>query len=172
MIIKIPRCSGLNMVEIMSFSFIHLNSPGCWEAWLCQGPSLNWCIWNLESIAFVLKVVSSPFSNSEWKAKVLVPQYCLTLQVLDCSPSGSSVHGILQARILEWIAIPFSKGSSWPMDQTWVSCIAGRFFIIWAAREALSTSDSRVKGREVCAFSFMGKARRLHTSTHIPLARF
>ena len=41
---------------------------------------------------------------------------------------GSSVHGILQVRILEWAAIPFSRGSSWPMDRTRVSCIAGRFF--------------------------------------------
>ena len=46
------------------------------------------------------------------------------------SPPGSSVHGILQARILEWVAIPFSRGSSQPRDQTWVSCIAGRFFTV------------------------------------------
>ena len=51
---------------------------------------------------------------------------------MDYSPPGSSVHGILQARILEWLAISFSRGSSWPKDQTWVSCIAGRFFTIWA----------------------------------------
>ena len=51
---------------------------------------------------------------------------------MDCSPPGSSVHGILQARILEWIAIPFSRGSSGPRDQILVSCIAGRFFTIWA----------------------------------------
>ena len=49
-----------------------------------------------------------------------------------CSPRGFSVHGILQARILEWIAIPFSKGSSTPRDWTLVSCIADRFFTIWA----------------------------------------
>ena len=55
---------------------------------------------------------------------------------MDCSPLGSSVHGILQARILEWVAIPFSKGSSWPRDQIWISCFAGRFFTIWATREA------------------------------------
>jgi len=47
---------------------------------------------------------------------------------MDCSPPGSSVHGLLQARILEWVAIPFSTGSSQPRDQTQVSCIAGRFF--------------------------------------------
>ena len=59
-------------------------------------------------------------------------QSCPTLyDPMDCSPPGSSVHGILQARILEWVAMPFSKGSSWPRDRTWVSfvsCIAGEFF--------------------------------------------
>ena len=54
---------------------------------------------------------------------------------MNCSPPGSSVHGILQARILEWLAIPFSRGYSWPRDQTWVFCIAGRFCTIWATRE-------------------------------------
>ena len=44
-----------------------------------------------------------------------------------CSPSGFSVHGILQARTLEWVGIPFSRGSSWPRDWTWVSHTAGRF---------------------------------------------
>ena len=57
---------------------------------------------------------------------------------VDCSLPGSSVHGILQAEILEWVTISFSTGSSWPRDQTWVSCIAGRFFTIWAIREALT----------------------------------
>ena len=55
---------------------------------------------------------------------------------MDCSPPGSSVHGILQARIPEWVAIPFSRGSSWRRDQTQVSHIAGRFFTIWDPREA------------------------------------
>ena len=51
---------------------------------------------------------------------------------MGCGLLGSSIHGILQSRILEWIAIPFTRGSFWPRDQTWVSCIAGRFFTIWA----------------------------------------
>ena len=58
---------------------------------------------------------------------------------MDCNPPGSSVHGILQARILEWVAIPFSRGSSWPRDRTHVSyafCIGRWFFTIWATREA------------------------------------
>ena len=53
-----------------------------------------------------------------------VAQWCLTLcNPLDCGPPGSSVYGILQARILEWVAISFSRGSSWPRDQTPISCI-------------------------------------------------
>ena len=65
------------------------------------------------------------------KVKVLVAQLCLTLcDPMDCRPPSSSVHGILQARILEWVAIPFSRGSFQPRDRTQVSCIAGRFFTV------------------------------------------
>ena len=67
-----------------------------------------------------------------------VAQLCLTLcDPVDCSLPGSSLHGILQARILEWVAISFSRGSSQLRDRTWVSCIAGRHFNLWATREAL-----------------------------------
>ena len=60
---------------------------------------------------------------------VKVAQSCLTLcNLVDCSLPGSSVHGILQARILEWLAVPFSRRSLQPRDQTQVSHIAGRFF--------------------------------------------
>ena len=54
---------------------------------------------------------------------------------MDCSPPGSSVHGILQARVPEWVAILFSVGFTWPRDRTGASCTAGRFFNIWATRE-------------------------------------
>ena len=78
---------------------------------------------------------SSNIPEPAMKVKVLVTQSCLTLcDPMDCSPSGSSVHGILQARILEGIAISFSRVSSWPRDRTWISRIAGRFFAIWAIR--------------------------------------
>ena len=60
-----------------------------------------------------------------------VAQSCLTLcDPMDCSLSGSSVHGIFQARVLEWIAISFSRGPSRPRNRTWVSCIAGRRFTV------------------------------------------
>ena len=68
-----------------------------------------------------------------------VAQSCLTLcDPMDCSLPGSSVHGIFQAIVLEWIAVSFSKGSSQPRDQTLVSRIVDRRFAIWATREVLS----------------------------------
>ena len=70
------------------------------------------------------------------KVKVLVTQSCLTLcDLLDCSPPGSSVCGILQAGVLEWVAMPLSRGCSQPTNQTWFSHVAGRFFTIWATRK-------------------------------------
>ena len=69
-----------------------------------------------------------------------VTQSCPTpCDPMDCSLPGSSVHGILQARILEWVAIPFSRGSSQPSDQTQVSSVVGGFLTIWATREASSS---------------------------------
>ena len=98
---------------------------------------------------FVSKVTSLLFNILSWfviaflpkrkvkvKVKVLVTQLCLTLcHPMDYSLPGFSVHGILQARILEWVVISFSRGSSCSRDWTWVFCIAGRFFTIWATRE-------------------------------------
>ena len=68
---------------------------------------------------------------------VLVSQLCLTLcDPVDCSSPGSSVHGIYQARILEGVAVPFSRVSSPPRVWTQISCITGRFLTIWATKEA------------------------------------
>ena len=74
------------------------------------------------------------------EAQVLVIQSCLTLcDPMDCSLSGFSVHVILLARMLEWVAISFSRGSSWPWDWTQVSGKASTFFTIWASRGILIT---------------------------------
>ena len=65
-----------------------------------------------------------------------VAQSCPTpSDPMDCSPPGSSIHGSFQARVLEWVAISFSRGSFWPRDRIQVSCIAGRRFTLWATRE-------------------------------------
>ena len=73
------------------------------------------------------------------RKQVLITQLCPILcDSMDCIPPGSSVHGILQARILEWVAIPF-RGSSWLKVQTRIFRIAGRFFTVLVIREAPTT---------------------------------
>ena len=68
---------------------------------------------------------------------VLIAQSCPALcNSMDCGLSGSSIHGILQARVLEWVAIPVFRGSSQPKDWTQFSCFAGRFFTVWVTGEA------------------------------------
>ena len=78
-------------------------------------------------------ITISPEVLSLWvKNAQLCPTLC---DLMDCSPPGSSVHGILQARILEWVAISFSRGSSQLRDRTRVSRIVDRRFTVWATRE-------------------------------------
>ena len=81
--------------------------------WVCLWPSWRW--WFYE----YMKV----------KMKVLVAQSCVALcNPMDCSPPASTVYGILQGRILEWVAMPSSRGSSWPRYQTWISCSRKIFY--------------------------------------------
>ena len=68
---------------------------------------------------------------------------------MDCSLPGSSFHGIFQARILEWVAISFSR-SSQPRDWTWISCIVDRHFTIWATREVKPFVNSRIHLNDLC----------------------
>ena len=79
---------------------------------------------------------------SEWRRSEVTQLCPILCNPMDCSLTGSSVHGIFQARILEWGAISFSRGSSRPRDQTWVSCIVGSRFTIWATREVQVMSSS------------------------------
>ena len=82
---------------------------------------------------------------SEWK---LCPTLC---DLMDCSLPSSSVYGILQARILEWVAIPFSRGSSQLKNRTQVSRIAGGFFTSWAAREVFPIPKPGVLSTALCS---------------------
>ena len=92
----------------------------------------HWAIWEA-------RVEYKSLSLLKNKKKVWVTQSCPTLYIsMDYSQLVSSVHGILQARILECVAIPFSRGSSQPRDWTCVSSTASRFFTVWATREALN----------------------------------
>ena len=102
-----------------------------WWPYLSQA-DLKWWKFHLETI--------TDSSLQPWlkvKVKMLVTQSCLALYCpLDCSPPGSSVHEIFQAKILEWFAISFSRASSQPRNQTWVSFIVWNFFTLWVTREA------------------------------------
>ena len=86
------------------------------------------------------------------KVKVLGTQSCQTLWLL--GPPGSSVLGILQARVLEWVAISFSRGSSQPRDQTQVSHIAGRRFNLCTTREAITKKEQRIN-TDLCIWVWM-----------------
>ena len=114
----------------MSLRSVYLNDHLCKDRGAVIYPTL-WMrklrLWQLKIIAFHKKASQG---GSE------VPLSCLTLcDPMDCSLPGSSVHGILHARIMEWVAISFSRGSSWPRDWTQVSRIVGRHFTVWATRE-------------------------------------
>ena len=87
-------------------------------------------MWNFK----LQHVGSGSLKETESVTVQLCPALCYSMH---CSLPGSSVRGILQARILEWVAVPFSRGYSQPRDQTRVSCIAGRFFTICTTRKAL-----------------------------------
>ena len=92
------------------------------------------------SYTFTPCLLASDFSFLIVKVKSLSRvQLC---DPMDCNLPGSSVCGIFQARILEWVAISFSRGSSRPRDWTRVSCIVGRRFTIWATREAVLFPDT------------------------------
>ena len=117
-------------------------------------------------------LVLGPPVPSKWKRlkgqESEVTQSCLTLcDPMDCSLPGSSIHGIFQARVLEWVAISFSRRSSWPKEWTWVSCVPGRIFTFWATRKAWSTSillgKNKLKYDYHCIFTRGPKSKTLTT---------
>ena len=93
--------------------------------------------WNVKWMNIFLGIFQV---NSSLKVKVLVAQSCPTLcDPRDCSPPGTSAQGIFQAIILEWVAVSFFRGSSWPRDWThisYISCIGGRILYQWATCKA------------------------------------
>ena len=120
-------------------------------------------------ICYWVQVHTVCFMKSE--SVVLVAQSCPTL----CNPMdgrlwGSSVHGTLQARMMEWVAISYPRGSSQPRDQTHVSWIIGEFFTFWATREAILLHDrpinweTRCWGKEQWLFGKVNRPRRWRTN--------
>ena len=103
----------------------------CMYLWVCM---LYVCICMLIFVCMYIHIFTYTFT-----AFLLFAQSCPTLcYPVDCSSlPGSSIHGIFQARILEWVAISFSRRSSLPRDWTEVSCIVGRRFTVWVTRKVL-----------------------------------
>ena len=111
-----------------------------WEPVTCRRTdSHRSCFWEARDLGVPANIKGRE-TEAAFESVCLKVQSCRDLcDPMDCSPPSSSVREILQARILEWVAVPFSRGSSWPRDRTHVSCIAGRFFTVWITREAVSS---------------------------------
>ena len=110
-----------------------LNLEWMWRNQGCRGLTMSYT-WFL-TVGRISTSNTSPQSPPpHWNVQGSNVQ-CVSCWVM--SDSATSVHGILQARILEWVSISFSRGSSWPGDGTWVSCIAGGSFTVWATREVV-----------------------------------
>ena len=104
------------------------------------------------------------------KSESEVRQSCPTLcDPVDCSPPGSCAHGILQARILEWVAIFFSRGSSWPRDWTQVSHIAGRGFNLWPTWDERGSITKNLLGEVLPIYSGRISGDNLERTTGLPL---
>ena len=119
------------------FFYVHWlhPSPGWHHLCLCPGQSQS--SWYFSASWVALPDTATPCVCVCVCVCVWTVQSCPTLcDSMDRSPPSSSVHGLFQASILEWVAIPFSRRSSPPRDRTCISCIASRFLTIWATREA------------------------------------
>ena len=135
-----------------SLSLTHIHTH---YRWICHLSNGNFLQLDGRRVAVKQSLPLLPvfisFSNgedlkSESKSQLLSHVQLLEIP-MDCSLSGSSIHRIFQARILEWVAISCSRASSLPRDRTQVSCIAGRFFANWAAGEDLG--ESKIMCRSV-----------------------
>ena len=125
-----PACQSLGPHLFYRFCITH----ACYSAVATKGTR---CC-PLFQVQHLITLVPAPEPFPVSSVKVLVAQSSPTLcGPMDWSPPNSSVHGILQTRILEWVAISFSRGSSPHRDPTWVSHIAGRFFTVWATRDVM-----------------------------------
>ena len=129
------------LTQLSDFRFTSL--PYSW-LWIrradCKVTRRFLTVWRLAPLLPLLIVQRSPVKvKVKSLSRVWVSHYGPHVSdPVDCSPPGSSVHGILQARVLEWVAISFSRESSWPRDWTQVSHIAGRRFNLWATRYSLN----------------------------------
>ena len=113
----------MNICTLVGVSFYNLYQDHIHRYWLFRA-----------SIGYLEHLLSTHWVPGRW---LKVKWQCPTLwDPTDYSPPGSPVQRISQAGILGWVAIPSSRGYSWPRDRTWVSLTAGNFFTIWTTRES------------------------------------
>ena len=123
-------------------SIIFLPFRTCWDSKQLGNQVITFVSQPLQgSILYYLSLTLIQRERECVYACVCVLVFSVVSNSSDCSPPGSSLHGILQARILEWVAILFSRGSFRPRDQTWLSHVVGRRFTIWK-RKSESKSHS------------------------------
>ena len=127
----LPQLSSSVFGEYSSWLKIAANWRWLFPSYFCSSFKTEEAFQHLVCVCVCVHI----YIYVKW-SEVKVAQLYLTLCVsMDWNPPGFSVHGIPQAEILEWVAVPFSRGASWPRNWTWVSLIAGRFFTIWATGE-------------------------------------
>ena len=135
---SIPGILQAGILEWVAISFSRRSSQPRDRTWVSRIAGRRFTIWTRDFPSGWGGKASYPWAGKipwrKWKwSRSVVSDSCPTSRVLP----GSSIPGILQAGILEWVAISFSRGSSPPRDRTHVSRIAGRHFNLWATREAL-----------------------------------
>ena len=117
-------------------------------------PRVYWCLLTADTLHVNNMKRCVMVTYLEYVHACLVTQSWLTLcNPMDYSPPGCSVHGILQVRILEWAAISSSRGSSWPRDWTWISCISRWFFTTESLWEPIFREHAKLNNiKGLCSF--------------------
>ena len=114
---------------------------------------------------FLILILAHPLPTMwEHIKHALISCVWLFVTLWTVAHQASLSMGLFQARILEWVAIPFSRGSAWPRDQTRVSCTAGKFFTIWATRAALKNKSQLqgcLPGMSLTGFPYFGRISRV-----------
>ena len=145
-----------------NIQYIHFNI----QYWSVNASIWKSSLWTGYNICLAPSLTTEYEWVSDWSRSVM----STLCNPMDCSPPSSSVHGIFQARILEWVAISFSRGSSWPRDQTQVSCIAGRCFTTCAIMEApFITRQGYNKVHNTCSFFYLCESNFSFFLNIIPL---
>ena len=146
---SVLQCSAFFIVQLLH-QYMTTGKTIALTRWTFVGKVMSLLFNTLSSlvITFLPRSKSLLISWLQWSSAVILEppkKFCAFLKVrslsrvrlcdpMDCSLPRSSVHGIFQARVLEWVAISFSRGSSWPRDQTQASRTVGRCFTVWATR--------------------------------------